>query len=391
MAILISLSDCKIISPEKIMAILTSGNIPKGGGIWTIENELKPSDLFCYLYAKFGKPNGIQNILRQDDSDNLIHWDWTLLHPCGLITFLGLNLRTEVHLIGNWNFPNCDREQLIGSIKRDYAQFGKEMKRIRTELLEDWDMFVNPYFQLKDSITQLMIEINDLKLNPEKDEISEIPIHMNETDFSKKWADTARRYEKGFGLVMGVRAMTPVLAESFVNLLLYMLCRKDIKENKRLYETTVRANIDIKVQMLHINCIGFKNAVDWASPECKRYNSVVNERNDMLHGNVVIEKQKYGEIHFLGKVPIFKSYQNPWKQTIGVSMGASGMDRVDSDIAAVEAFIEYIQSNLELAVRKEVESLINRRDVGQNKKTGRLGILLPQHIVDFRMPRVSTK
>lgn len=47
----------------------------KKGEIWEITNEIKPIDLFCYLSAKYGDPNGILTILKNDDSDNLIHWD----------------------------------------------------------------------------------------------------------------------------------------------------------------------------------------------------------------------------------------------------------------------------------------------------------------------------
>jgi len=46
--------------------------------VWIFRNELRPSDLFCYLGARFGKPNGFQNYLRSDSSDNLIHWEWAL-------------------------------------------------------------------------------------------------------------------------------------------------------------------------------------------------------------------------------------------------------------------------------------------------------------------------
>lgn len=392
MAIIISLNDCKAIPMPLIIEILSNPKRKIGGGTWTIVNEIKPSDLFCYLFAKYGKPNGVQNVLRQDDSDNLIHWDWTLHHPNGLIMFLGMNLRTEIQLVGkDWNFEKCDLSQLIGFIKRDISQYGKEIKRIRAELFEDWDVFVNPFYQMKSSILKLQSELDSLRLNPEKDEISEIPIHMCETDFSEKWYLLAQKYEKGSGIAMGIRAMIPVLAESFVNLILFVLSRKDIKDNKRLYENTVRSNIDVKIQSLHINCVGFKCAIDWKSKECTAYNKIVNERNDMLHGNIVIEKQKYDEIFFCGKVPIFKSYKNPWKQTIGVSIEASGINRVASDLSIVMNLIDYILTCLEPKTRTELEMIMNRRDVGLNKKTGRLGILLPEHIADFRMPIITIK
>ena len=43
-----------------------------------VRHHLSPVDVYCYLKGRFGEPNGFQNFLRRDTSDNLIHWDFTL-------------------------------------------------------------------------------------------------------------------------------------------------------------------------------------------------------------------------------------------------------------------------------------------------------------------------
>src|ERR1044071_7354751 len=43
-----------------------------------VRQHLSPVDVYCYLKARFGEPNGFQNWLRQDTSDNWIHWDYYL-------------------------------------------------------------------------------------------------------------------------------------------------------------------------------------------------------------------------------------------------------------------------------------------------------------------------
>lgn len=53
--------------------------------------------------------------------------------------------------------------------------------------------------------------------------------------------------------------MLPVMAESFVNFLLFILAKPEIKSNDRLYQTTLRQPIDIRVQSLHLNCNGFSS------------------------------------------------------------------------------------------------------------------------------------
>ena len=73
---------------------------PTGSRNLSLRNEIAPSDLYVYLGARFGTPNGLQNLLRKDRSDNLIHWEWMLRTPSGWILFQGMNFRTAVILLG---------------------------------------------------------------------------------------------------------------------------------------------------------------------------------------------------------------------------------------------------------------------------------------------------
>ena len=391
MSIIISLDSCTVPKPTEIIDLCKNMQPNKSCGLWDIGNELKPSDLFCYLYSKFGPPNGMQNFLRNDSSDNLIHWDWTLVHANGLIIFLGLNLRTEIQLIGNWDFPNCDKQQLVDFIKRDFLQYEKQMKEIRNKKFEDWDMIINPYKMMKDSINQLKKELDKLALNPLAEAVSNPQTMHDSQRFKALWDETTAKYNKGIGLSMAIRSMTPVLAESFINLLFFCLCRQDIKKNKRLYESAIRANIDIKVQSLHINCQGFLKEIQWSSKECGSYNTIVNERNDFLHGNVKVDKLKFSEIFFIGKVPIFKSYKDLWQRSIGVSIDASGFDKISDDLTTINLFVEYVLSCLEPKIKADIEHLINSPHIGVNKKNGQVAVLLPARIVDFRFTRVIEK
>jgi hypothetical protein len=296
---------------------------------------------------------------------------------------LGLNLRTEVHLIGDWKNAGYEMEGFIAEVKKDLVNYGKEMSQLRREVLEDWEMFVNPYKTLRESILNLHAELGELQLDPEREELGN-PASVDDFHrFNEQLKALMQRYDRGIGLAMALRLMIPVLAESFINLILFVLCRPDVKQNPRLYESVVRANIDVKVQSLHVNCIGFKGPVAWTSEECANYNSIVNERNDLLHGNIVVGKLKFDEIFFNGKVPVFKQYKTMWRHSVGVSIEASGVGKVSGDLNTVDKFIEYVLSCVDERLREEVEIFMQKRDLGKNKKTQRLGILLPDYIVDF--------
>ena len=366
-----------------------SENCPKGWHSFRIGNEIKPSDLYCYLHARYGSPNGLQNFLRNDSSDNLIHWEWVLAYEVGFIFFAGMNLRTEINFLGEWEVEKKDVTKLITHIKGGFAAFGKKMSQIRSNDLEDWNIFVNPYQQLKSSVEQLHSDLVALQLDPSAEKVDNPTESSSLKRFETDWKELMTRYNRGVGLAMSLKVMTPILAESFVNFVIFILCRPDIKKSSRWFNSVVRANMDVRVQSLHINCIGFKQPVDWASEPCKAYNSIVNRRNDILHGNISPEKLKIGEIYFKGKVPIFKEYQTLWQHSIGVSLDASGFFSVQEELGVVTKFMEYVMGCLENTYKENVEFMSKRRDLGLNKKNGRIGVLLPDSIADFGVNFVS--
>lgn len=345
-----------------------------------IRNEITPADLCSYFMARFGSPNGIQNILRKDDSDNLIHWEWVFRTPRGLITFQGQNFRTEIWFSSGESCSQEDLPELLALIKADFKAHGREMSEFRKKM-EDWTEFVNPYNRIKSSVECLLNEIDGLKMQPEDEAISMADSAAQMT--SQPWSELVEKYSKGLGLCFGVRSMLPVMAETYINLLMFVLLRDDIKSDARLREHLIRQPIDIRVKTLHTNCIGFSKAVDYSSDQCKAYHTLVNERNDLLHGNVVIEKLKFSEVYFVGKVPVFKEYKTMWERTVGVDVEAVGLHRLQNEVKVVHDLIDYINSCLDPDVRGQVEFLAELRDLGLNKKTGRVGVLFGSHLVDF--------
>jgi hypothetical protein len=371
------------IAPDELLRAMTEQQSPKGGLIWAIGNEVKPADLYCYLGARFGAPNGIQNLLRKDDSDNLIHWDWTLACEYGWVSFLGMNFRTEVQLIGPFPFNNDDKDSFITQLRDDFPKQRAKMSEI-SSLLERWTEFANPYQRLRRAIDLLLKELDALSLDPKAQAIPDFHLHADPTRYKQKWEEIAMRYSRGLGICFGIRSMNPVMAEAFVNLILFALMKKDIRDDKRLRENAFRQHIDIRIKSLHLTCDGFVTPIDYANEACRDYHAIVNERNDLLHGNVSIEKLKFNEVYFNGRVPVFQEYRSMWDRSVGVDVKSVGLDKVANEVAAVRRFIGYVLSCLDPTVREEVQKMLDKRDLGHNEKSGRWGILFPDHLVDMK-------
>ncbi|MFT6794484.1 MAG: hypothetical protein ACJAR1_002494 [Rubritalea sp.] len=353
-----------------------------------IINEIRPCDLYIYLYAKFGPPNGLQNALRNKSSDNLIHWDWTFVHSNGLLVFNGMNQRTSLQFVGDWDFDLINRDQVIRSIQEDFKNYGSQMSKVRKGLLEKWETFINPYQNLESSISQMEEELDSLKINPNYDKFSQYDTVEEMKKSGLIVEELNSRYIRAYGISKSLEALIPVLAESFINLVILICLKVEVKKNDRLRETFIRGNIDIKIQSLHMYCNEFEKAVDWKSKACIDYNKVINERNDILHGNIVISKLKTGDIYFNGNVPVYQKYDNLWEQFFEKGLKASGHNEISQSLLAVREFIEYVLSCMTKEGGELIRHCMLSRELGKNLENDRIGVLLPNHMVDLMPSRV---
>ena len=375
--------NLEAISPPCLIKILQGDKLPKDGEIWEFKNEIKPLDLYCYLYAKYGPPNGIQSLLRSNDSDNLIHWEWALAGEYGIIMIQGQNFRSEVLLRGHFKDKELTVSDFISQIKSDIGNQGKKISELRKSL-EKWTQFINPYKRIESAVEQHFLKLKELDLDPQRDKVPHPSSKSDWESYGDRLTAATDKYSYAVGLTFGLRSMLPVLAESFINLILFILCRPDIKSNERLLQSTIRQPIDVRIQSLHINCVGFDDAIDYSSSECKKFHTLMNERNDLLHGNVEVNKLAIGDVYFNGNVPLFLQYEDFWDKSIGVSMKSVKFDQIQNDRASVNEFINYVLSKLKPEVKENVELIMSKGQLGFNHKTGRIGVLFPDHMVDFR-------
>jgi len=291
-----------------------------------------------------------------------------------------MNFRTEVWVSANIDIAEEDKLTLVSLIKADFPNHGRKMSEIRKEL-ENWIEFVNPYQRIKKSVDKLLFDLRELNLRPEDEAIPDITYADGVQE--DRWHELLGKYSQGLGLCFGIRSMLPVMAEAFVNLVLFVLMRADLKSDERLRENTIRQPIDVRVKSLHIVCVGFSHPVDYSHDACKAYHSLVNERNDLLHGNVILEKLKFNDVFFNGRVPVFKQYRSMWERSVGVEIQSVGLHRLEREVETVNNFTAYLKSCMDKDVCAQFERIAETRDLGLNSGNGRIGILFPGHLVDF--------
>lgn len=355
--------------------------------IWIIKNEIKPVDLFCYLYAKFGPPRGLLTMFRNPDlgSENLIQWDWMFNTDLGPLFIQGHNFRTEVHISERIKQSGLEANDFVTQIKSDFKNFGKEISNIKKSL-EKWTEFVNPFFRIKTTIHQHFLKLEELKLDLDKDKISNI----FDLEDQNIWVNITDKYYFATGLIYGLRSMLPVMAESFINCLIFLTCKPEIKNNSRLFDSIIRQQIDIRIQSLHLNCLYFTSHIDYTSDECKKFHTLMNERNDLLHGNINVSKQAFGDVYFNKDMAIYDSYKDHWEKSIGILIDSVKFDSIYEDLKVVEKFIEFILSHLDPKASEQTKRVLNSPYLGFNQKSGRIGMLFSNRLADFKLGSIKT-
>ncbi|MGB3518859.1 MAG: hypothetical protein WBA43_20565 [Elainellaceae cyanobacterium] len=350
------------------------------GTRWEVTSGIKPIDLYVYLKARFGEPNGIMMLTKDhEDSDNMIHWHYSLRAESGRIDFLCWTFRLEIwHTL---DVVAIDANELLSEIKRDFGRMAQSMKSIR-QGLEKWKMFLNPYFRLKTMVESQLQELEDLELET----ISEPqqPRTPQEADtFNEAFTEAERKYTRAAQLCLNVRMLAPVWAESFINLLLFILVRSDVRKDNRLYSSFVRQNIDVRIRGLHLHCVGFASHIPYDEWDiCKEFHTMINGRNDMLHGNVDPELTTFHELYFENKTPLFIEYKDFAFFSYKASFLNATPEQALKDYQIVQDLTAHILLCLSEQLREDVFTLLFARHLGWDEGRQRVGILFPDHMSD---------
>lgn len=362
------------------------------GSRWILDNSLSPADLYVYLKARFGTPNGVTMIVRGAHSDNFIQWHYSLKSGSSKFDILGLNTRTEFWLSGYGNLGNNDWIELVASIKRDFSRFSPKMKEVRKQL-ENWRLFYNPYHRLERIVKKYYEELSEItksNFDLPKDPPPSPLFYFSAEDNVKKGVDefvskihaVSAKYTRVLELSTNLRLICPVWAEAFINFIIFVLSRDEIKFDNRLYQDFIRKEIDVRVKLLHINCKGFEKAIDANHELYKDFHSLMNERNDLLHGNIDPEKLGYETVYFDGTIPLFTEPQGFARNSLGVSLKGIEPEITLKRVELVRSFIEFILSHLEKPYREQLSLILEKRELGWRSETKRIGVLFADFILE---------
>jgi len=350
----------------------------KKGSLLAVRKNLSPVDMYCYLKARFGEPNGFQNFLRRDDSDNLIHWDFNLKADNEDVYICGTS--REIHFFLSENLADKDWHNFILNIKEDYKRVGKEKKAV-LQSLEKWVIFPNKFVEIANICAEHHADIVDNIAGFKSFKTPSYKTKKESLAWQKTLKQLGERSAKLYKSCLELSLITPVLAEAFINMTILMLCKKEIRNDKRQFDSFIRSNIDIKIFDLFYKCESFAKVIDKDSPEFKNFKRIMDKRNHIIHGNIDPEREKIEIVYFEGKRPLFDDPGDHIGKVFDSLENRHQPQEVIKDYEAVHEFLYYVASCLEPKMKKGFWRIMEDGYPGYDVNRKKFGALFPEHTV----------
>lgn len=342
---------------------------------------LAPLDVYCYLKGRFGEPNGLQTFLKKDDSDNMFHWDYNLMAGDKELYFAGAT--QEIHVWMDDDFSDAEWIEFAKSLKSDFKNFGKQKSAV-LHRLEKWSILPNHFVATANECSEYY---EDIKRSLKAMEKIAAPQGAREYD-----GDYKKILEKQGKHVNSVRSacvklniLMPVMFESFLGLLIAILIKPAVRKNRRMYEAFIRSPLDVKIFDLATRCRGFAKAIEPGNAAMARYWQIVNRRNDVIHGNLDVERDALDTVYFDKKTPLFRSGGDRIQAHLEGVIRTHDPEQVLSDYEATHDFILEIVGHLQPPIQEQARILISETEPGWDAKRGIFGKLFPSHVMSFTM------
>jgi hypothetical protein len=207
---------------------------PRGSHL-VVRRHFNQAEMYAYLRVRFGTPNGMQNLLRSDDSDNLVHWDFHLKAREIDICIQGWGRDVQVHVFER--MTDEDWKALILAIKADFARIGREKSNMMKSF-EKYVVFQNKFVSLARLCADLHANIVDAP--PPIRTLPRLTSKRSSRHRSTLMRKVAERARNIYGDCLKLRLLTPIMAESYLNMIILMFCKPEIRANRELYQDFVR-------------------------------------------------------------------------------------------------------------------------------------------------------
>ena len=338
-----------------------------------LRNEISPANLYLYLLARFGSPNGVITELRKHDdrARRSVLWHYSLDWRGRMMHIICYHFRVDL-IFSSGQEVDISPESFAKLLQEGLTRHRFEVDKAR-KLVDRYKSFLNPLSHLKDSILRMLSRAEELdsslirsRAHPET--LEDIQWHAdNQENQSIAAAELS-------GCCLSVRMMSPVFAEMFVNLLIFNLFRDSGDRNAEMAKFRRLGIID-RISGLASNCEGFARSPDKEARPLRDFLDLMNRRNDLLHGNIKPEDRVESDFQLHDEVPTIMKFKPIYERALGPTLNAFPLEEARRDYQAALAFVKYMLTCLHDDQRAEFEPMLDSVDMHYSTRRKRVCVL----------------
>jgi hypothetical protein len=271
---------------------------------------------------------------------------------------------------------------LILAVKQDFERVSKEKSAV-LKSLEKWVIFPNKFVEVATICADLHARIIN-----NAGGFREYKTPLGGRNGRRRVAAAERlldRLSEVHRSTLELSLLTPIMAESFVNMVILILCKREIRNNLRQFDAFIRSQIDAKLFDLAYKCEGFARPIDQNAEVFKNFKRVMDKRNHTIHGNCDPEKEQMETVYFEGTRPLFKEPGDHIGRFVEARERQCEPERVVKEYEDTHAFLTEITDCLDPTLVKSFRRIIEDNHPGYDVGRKKMGALFPSNIFVARM------
>jgi hypothetical protein len=282
--------------------------MPKNGsklsGQMTLPQDFPELRLFALLKWHMGGPNGPFTMLLENpsgDPDAAFKWDY-LFVPAG---DLKLQIIRAVRGIDIWWWgTEVAPDDIVAYLHDNLARYEKEIEEVIAGL-EQYTLIMNPYVRHR-AIARFASEDLD-KVNPVE---PKHPEGLLSREQIAEYIEHCKQYmnlvERQASLLLLLVTESAFMAEAYLNLLIAILVRPQIRATKAIMDECLLRNWRAKIQRLHVDCHGIPEAADLGDARVANAKRMFDIRNRVAHSYPDREAMAVGKMWFDQCFPVLE-------------------------------------------------------------------------------------
>jgi hypothetical protein len=336
--------------------------------------------LFALLKWRFGSPNGPITFCGRPGGDPDGPFKWDFLFVPGENLKLQV-LRTTKGIELRWWGQKTDKSSILKyfdyNIKKYKSEIEDEIKK-----LELYTLILNPYVRHRSIAEHTLEELNSIKIK--------IPLPPRKIKIIKGGLEKYnKRFKKYFGLVQQQASLNLLLvmesafmAEAYLNLILAVFLKNEIRNSKNLQEEVLLKKWRSKIERLQIDCHYIKRKPNLGDSRIRDAKRLFDLRNQLAHSYPDKKNLKLGNMWFYQSFPVLPNAVHFQDFAIALINQLPSIEEAKFCIKAARGLIEFLNELIDERYLESFKGFAEANPLGFNETKQIYGVPFGNVLID---------